>query len=165
MFGIHFLGHSRQKSETSLGFLVNGLARSTSAPLQNSGFTQISIKNLATQIKEAQMADERSILGTFLESYLDFLEGSRDRKPSIDDLPAKQRRAAEAFVDSITAARGIDPYSSRPSIDQLLTRAISAPDRIQELGNRLQRRLNASIDSKFQSSQTRRPHLWVYLQY
>ncbi len=59
-------------------------------------------------------------LSSFLERYLDYLENAREEPPAIEALPEEQRPMAESFIHSIRAARGIDPYASRPSIEQLL---------------------------------------------
>ena len=66
------------------------------------------------------MTIEHDDLSRFQDAYLDYLEGARDEPPALEDLPGEQRRAAEAFIKSITAARGVDPRASRPSIEQLL---------------------------------------------
>ena len=49
-------------------------------------------------------------------TYLDYLEGNRDESP------LSPNAAAEAWVESITTARGVDPDANRPSIEQLLDR-------------------------------------------
>ena len=66
------------------------------------------------------MTIEHDDLRRFKDAYLDYLEGDRDDPPALEDLPEEQRPTAEAFIESITAARGVDPYASRPSIEQLL---------------------------------------------
>ena len=55
------------------------------------------------------MTIERDALHRFKDAYLDYLEGDRDEPPALEDLPVEKRRAAEAFIESITAARGVDP--------------------------------------------------------
>ena len=79
---------------------------------------------------------------------LDYLEGDRDAPPTPEDLPEDQRRAAKAFIDSITAARGVDPYASRPSIEQLLASRSQTSDRISELGELLQDHLRLTVDPR-----------------
>ena len=71
------------------------------------------------------MNSDHDDLSKFQDAYLDYLEGDRDEPPVLEELPEEQRRAAKAFIDSITAARGVDPYASRPSIEQLLASSVS----------------------------------------
>ena len=59
-------------------------------------------------------------LSDFRGKFLDYIEGRRDAPPTFDDLTGTERLAAEAFIESHTAAAGIDPYASRPPTDQLL---------------------------------------------
>lgn len=94
------------------------------------------------------MNSERDELSDFREAFLDYLEGSRDSPPTLEILPAAQRGAARAFIKSIMAARGVDPYASRPSIRQLLTSRFQAIDRIGELARTLQDHLRQTVDPK-----------------
>ena len=94
------------------------------------------------------MTSERDDLSKFRDAYLDYLVSDRDEPPALKDLPEEQRRAAKAFIDSITAARGVDPYASRPSIEQLLASRSQTSDRISELGETLQDRLRQTVDPK-----------------
>ena len=71
------------------------------------------------------MTSERYDLSRFRDAYLDYLEGDRDNPPALDDLPGELRPTAESFIRSITAARGVDPHASRPSVGQLLARRSS----------------------------------------
>ena len=59
----------------------------------------------------------------FIDAYLDYLEGETDEPPTLDGLSDDARRSAETWVQSITAARGIDPYAQTPSIEQLAERS------------------------------------------
>ena len=59
-------------------------------------------------------------LSEFRAAYLDYLEGTGGQAPSLDDLNDTERKTAEAFIESTKEAAGIDPYASRPSIEQLL---------------------------------------------
>ena len=59
-------------------------------------------------------------LTEFRAAYLDYCEGQRDEPPSLDGLSGRDRRVAEAFVESSEAAAGINPYASRPSLEKLL---------------------------------------------
>ena len=61
-------------------------------------------------------------LADFQDAHLDYLEGDRDLPPNIEHLPPEHRPDAAAFVKSITASRGIDPYAARPPLEQLLPR-------------------------------------------
>ena len=85
-------------------------------------------------------------LDQFRDEYLSYLEGDRDEPPALDDLPDAIRRTAEGFVESITAARGVDPYASRPSIEQLLAVHSSTNDTVWGFGEVLQSHLRSSID-------------------
>ena len=92
------------------------------------------------------MTIEHDDLATFQDAYLDYLEGNRDKPPALEHLAGEQRRAAEAFIKSITAARGIDPYASRPSIEQLLESRADTADPSRHLGEELQDHLRAAVD-------------------
>ena len=94
------------------------------------------------------MTIEHDDLGRFQDAYLDYLEGVRDDPPSLEDLPEGQRRAAEAFIESITAARGVDPHASRPSIEQLLESWSRTSDPTSKLGEVLQDHLRLTVDSR-----------------
>ena len=94
------------------------------------------------------MTIEHDDLGRFQDAYLDYLEGVRDEPPSLEDLPEGQRRAAEAFIESITAARGVDPHASRPSIEQLLESWSRTSGPASKLGEVLQDHLRLTVDSR-----------------
>ena len=94
------------------------------------------------------MTSEHDDLGRFQDAYLDYLDGVRDAPPSLEDLPEGQRRAAEAFIESITAARGVDPHASRPSIEQLLESWSPTSDLAGKLGEVLQDHLRLTVDSR-----------------
>ena len=94
------------------------------------------------------MTSERYDLSRFRDAFLDYLEGDRDQPPALEDLPEEQRPAAEAFVESITAARGVDPYASRPSIERLLAWRSPTNNRTGELGEVLQDHLRLTVDPK-----------------
>ena len=68
------------------------------------------------------MSSQHDGLSKFRAAYLDFLEGERDHAPSLEGLNDTDRKTAEAFIASTEDAAGIDPYASRPSIEQLLER-------------------------------------------
>ena len=61
-------------------------------------------------------------LSKFRAAYLDYLESDGLERPSQDRLSDKERRIAQAFIQSTADATGIDPYASRPSTEQLLAR-------------------------------------------
>ena len=92
------------------------------------------------------MTSERDPLSKFRDAFLDYLEGHRDKPPALDDLPGEHRSAAEAFIKSITAARGVDPYASRPSIEQLLARAQQTYAHTDDLDELLQNHLRRTTD-------------------
>ena len=94
------------------------------------------------------MNSDHDDLSEFQDAYLDYLGGDRDAPPPLEDLPAAQRRAAEAFIELITAARGVDPYASRPSIKQLLASRSQTSGRISELGESLQDHLRQTVDPR-----------------
>ena len=96
------------------------------------------------------MTIEYHDLGSFQDAYLDYLEGEREEPPNPDQLPPEHRRDGEAFVKSITAARGIDPYASRPSIEQLMASRNVVADPTETLGEALQDHLRATIDPNAQ---------------
>ena len=94
------------------------------------------------------MTMEHDDLSRFRDAYLDYLEGACDNPPVLEDLPEEQRRAAKAFIESIKAARGVDPHASRPSIEQLLeswSRSSNATGKLREL---LQNHLRLTVDSR-----------------
>ena len=93
------------------------------------------------------MIGERDDLSRFRDAYLDYLEGVRREPPAFEELPEGQRPVAESFVKSIMAARGVDPYASRPSIEQLLAWRSKTTDRAGDLGEALQDHLRHTIDS------------------
>ena len=94
------------------------------------------------------MTIEHDDLRKFKDAYLDYLEGDRDEPPALEDLPEERRPTAEAFIESITAARGVDPYASRPSIEQLLAWQSQTNDRTGELCEALQGHLRLTVDPR-----------------
>src|SRR5919106_575832 len=54
-----------------------------------------------------------------VEAFMDHLEGLGEA-PALDELDAEERARAEVLISSLEAGRGIDPYASRPSLEQLL---------------------------------------------
>ena len=94
------------------------------------------------------MTIEHDDLRRFKDAYLDYPEGDRDDPPALEDLPEEQRPTAEAFIESITAARGVDPYASRPSIEQLLAWQSQINDHTDEFHEALQGHLRSTVDSR-----------------
>lgn len=92
------------------------------------------------------MTSERYDLSRFRDAYLDYLEGDRDNPPALDDLPGELRPAAESFIRSITAARGVDPYASRPSVGHLLARQSSTNNGVGDFAGSLQNHLRLTVD-------------------
>ena len=94
------------------------------------------------------MNGKHNDLNEFREAYLDYLEGARDLPPAVEDLPEGQRLAAESFIESIQATRGIDPYASRPSIEQLLAWHPQDTDPTGDFGEVLQNHLRLMVDHR-----------------
>ena len=94
------------------------------------------------------MNSEHDDLDKFRDDYLDYLENARDEPPALDGLTEEQRLTAESFIASIRATRGVDPYASRPSIEQLLASRPATVDRIHELGEGLQNHLRHTVDRR-----------------
>ena len=92
------------------------------------------------------MITDHEELRAFQEAYMDYVEGERDAPPPLDNLAGKQRRAAEAFIETIKAARGIDPYASRPPLEQLLESGSDVATESNKLGNGLQHHLRNTVD-------------------
>ena len=92
------------------------------------------------------MNNDPETLSDFRGEYLTYLEGDRDEPPALGNLPSEERRAAEDWVESITAARGVDPYASRPSIEQLLAARTGASSIMGGLGEALQTHLRLTVD-------------------
>ncbi|MDE0507774.1 MAG: hypothetical protein OXI17_03970 [Gammaproteobacteria bacterium] len=92
------------------------------------------------------MTNKNEELRMFQEKYLDFLEGGHDAPPTLENLGDEERRLAEAFIETIKAARGIDPYASRPSIEQLLESRSEKADTHRKFGTGLQLHLRETVD-------------------
>ena len=65
------------------------------------------------------MTESDDRVDAVVEAFMDHLEGLSEA-PALDDLGADERARAEALMGSLEAGRGIDPYASRPSLEQLL---------------------------------------------
>lgn len=61
-------------------------------------------------------------LRSFQQEFFDYREGLRETPPPLDALSAGDRRVAERWIASLKAARGIDPYATRPSLADLMAR-------------------------------------------
>ena len=94
------------------------------------------------------MNSERDDLDRFRNAYLDYLEGARGEPPALEELPEDERPTAESFIASITATRGIDPYASRPSIEQLLAWRSQANDKTGGLREVLEDHLRNTVDHR-----------------
>ena len=92
------------------------------------------------------MNTDHEELRAFQEAYFDYLDGDRDAPPDLDGLAGKQRRAAEAFIETIRATRGIDPYASRPPLEQLLEPSSEAAKERGALGTGLEYHLRKTVD-------------------
>ena len=94
------------------------------------------------------MIIEHDDLSRFQDAYLDYFEGHRDEPPALEDLPEEQRQVAEVFIKSITAARGVDPHASRPSIEQLMKTWSRTSGPASKLGEVLQDHLRLTVDPR-----------------
>lgn len=94
------------------------------------------------------MTNEHDNLDKFRDAYLDYLEGDLDKPPALDDLTEIQRRTAEGFIESIEAARGVDPYASRPTIERLLASRTQDEHGIDAIGESLESQLKVDVDPK-----------------
>lgn len=66
------------------------------------------------------MTESDDRVDAVVAAFIDHLEGLTEA-PALDDLDADERARAEMLIGSLEAGRGIDPYASRPSLEQLLT--------------------------------------------
>src|SRR5262245_35880868 len=71
------------------------------------------------RLKGGHMGDHDDPVDAVILAFLDYLEGVAPR-PTLHHLAEHDRVRAEAFLDGLTAARGIDPRAQRPSVDSLL---------------------------------------------
>lgn len=94
------------------------------------------------------MTTEHDELRMFQEAYLDYLEGDRYGPPTLENLGGEERRKAEAFIEAIRAARGIDAYASRPSIEQLLESRSEKTDTPSKLRSTLRHHLRETVDAE-----------------
>ena len=90
--------------------------------------------------------DLEDFLDDFIDAYLDFVEGDSEEPPGLDGLTDEQRRAAEGYIESITAARGVDPHASPPSIEQLFASGTRNRGTAEEVGEALQAQLRVIVD-------------------
>jgi hypothetical protein len=54
-----------------------------------------------------------------IDAYVDYLDGDRD-EPTLDHLTEDERAEARRLIKSIRSGRGLNPYSSPPSLESLL---------------------------------------------
>ena len=66
------------------------------------------------------MSSRPDSMEKFRNKYLDYLEGRRGNPPATENLPEEQQPTAQAFIKSITAARGVNPYAERAPLEELL---------------------------------------------
>lgn len=62
-------------------------------------------------------SDDR--IAEVVAAFLDYLHGEGE-EPSLDDLGPEERAQADELIANLKAARGINPYASPPSLEQLL---------------------------------------------
>lgn len=89
------------------------------------------------------MSRDQDAIRSFRQEYLDYVEGLRATPPRLDALSDSDRGTAERWVTSLHAARGIDPYASRPSVADLLSRAEAFDQSLSE--EKLERIFRASL--------------------
>lgn len=65
------------------------------------------------------MTRDEAALAAAMDRYLAYLEDGGDA-PTFDDLPTDVRRELDELIADLHAARGIDPYASRPSVEALV---------------------------------------------
>lgn len=65
------------------------------------------------------MTEPNNRVDKVIDAFLDYLEGNRE-EPTLDHLTDDERVEALRLIDSIRAGRGLDPYSSPPSLESLL---------------------------------------------
>ena len=65
------------------------------------------------------MTESDDRIDAVVEAFMDHLEGVGEA-PALDELDPDERARAEQLISSLEAGRGIDPYASRPSLEQLL---------------------------------------------
>jgi hypothetical protein len=65
------------------------------------------------------MTESDDRVDAVIEAFMDHIEGLGEA-PSLDELDADERTRVEGLISSLNAGRGIDPYASRPSLEQLL---------------------------------------------
>jgi hypothetical protein len=65
------------------------------------------------------MTESDDRVDAVVEAFMDHLDGLSEA-PALDDLESDERARAEALISSLGAGRGIDPYASRPPLEQLL---------------------------------------------
>jgi hypothetical protein len=68
---------------------------------------------------EDTMTESDDRVDAAIEAFLDHLDGRGD-EPDLHDLDEQERARVGALVASLRAGRGIDPFASRPSLEQLL---------------------------------------------
>lgn len=72
-----------------------------------------------TRDRRAPLLSDHDPVDTVVLAFLDHREG-RGPRPSLAGLSASDRRRAEELIGALTAARGIDPRATRPSVEALL---------------------------------------------
>jgi DNA/RNA-binding domain of Phe-tRNA-synthetase-like protein len=77
------------------------------------------VRRLTHRVLE-NMTNER--IRRFRIEHLEYLEGDRADPPEVETLSEEDWPRARAWLKSLEAARGIDPYAERPSTDELLKR-------------------------------------------
>lgn len=65
------------------------------------------------------MRDNNDPVEAVLTAFLEYFESGGD-EPTLEHLSAADRERAERLLSLMRAGRGIDPYSSRPSVEHLL---------------------------------------------
>ena len=121
-FDVHFRGVSRAEVGRQLDLSGQGVGRISAPPPNGSSGKPVWIQHFLPSLnptKGGLMTDHDDPLDAVISGFLDHLEGEGEL-PSLDHLTPGERVRAVELIASLKAGRGIDPYASRPSIEELL---------------------------------------------
>ena len=94
------------------------------------------------------MTEPTDRVDALVDAFLDFLEGRGD-EPTFDNLSPDERQQAEELIRSMRMGRGLDPYSSPPSLQSLLvgTPFEAALQQLQPASDELLETIRNELDS------------------